>query len=121
MNFKESRPIYLQIADRIMDEIMQHAYSEGGRIPSVREYAATVEVNANTVVRSFDWLQQQEIIFNRRGIGYFVSEGACGTISRLADGNLKKRTSGMFRKMQMLGITADDIDRLYKQFIDSGK
>ena len=43
MNFKESRPIYLQIADRIMDEIMQHAYSEGGRIPSVREYAATVE------------------------------------------------------------------------------
>lgn len=81
MNFKESRPIYLQIADRIMDEIMQHAYSEGGRIPSVREYAATVEVNANTVVRSFDWLQQQEIIFNRRGIGYFVSEGACGTIS----------------------------------------
>lgn len=44
MNFKESRPIYLQIADRIMDEIMQHAYSEGGRIPSVREYAATVEV-----------------------------------------------------------------------------
>ena len=62
MNFKESRPIYLQIAYRIMDEIMQHAYSEGGRIPSVREYAATVEVNANTVVRSFDWLQQQEII-----------------------------------------------------------
>ena len=59
MNFKESRPIYLQIADRIMDEIMQHAYSEGGRIPSVREYAATVEVNANTVVRSFDWLQQR--------------------------------------------------------------
>lgn len=122
MNFKESRPIYLQIADRIMDEIMQHAYSEGGRIPSVREYAATVEVNANTVVRSFDWLQQQEIIFNRRGIGYFVSEGACGTISRLRRREFEEEElSEMFRKMQMLGITADDIDRLYKQFIDSGK
>lgn len=118
MNFKESRPIYLQIADRIMDEIMQHAYSEGGRIPSVREYAATVEVNANTVVRSFDWLQQQEIIFNRRGIGYFVSEGACGTISRLRRREFEEEElPEMFRKMQMLGITADDIDRLYKQFI----
>ena len=54
MNFKESKPIYLQIADRIMDEILQKIYPEDGRIPSVREYAATVEVNANTVARSFD-------------------------------------------------------------------
>lgn len=76
MNFKESKPIYLQIADRIMDEILQDIYPEEARIPSVREYAATVEVNANTVVRSYDYLQTQEIIFNRRGIGYFVSNGA---------------------------------------------
>ena len=50
--------------------------AEEGRIPSVREYAATVEVNANTVVRTYDYLQGQEIIYNKRGIGYFVSAGA---------------------------------------------
>ena len=61
MKFKESKSIYLQIADRINDEILQGQYAEEGRIPSVREYAATVEVNANTVVRTYDYLQGQEI------------------------------------------------------------
>ena len=48
MNFKESKAIYLQIADRICDEILLGQYQEEERIPSVREYAAMVEVNANT-------------------------------------------------------------------------
>lgn len=59
MNFKESKAIYLQIADRICDEILLGQYPEEERIPSVREYAAIVEVNANTVMRSFDYLQVQ--------------------------------------------------------------
>ena len=56
MTFKENKPIYLQIADRIMDEILQEVYEEEGRILSVREYAGIVEVNANTVVRTYDCL-----------------------------------------------------------------
>lgn len=76
MNFKESKAIYLQIADRICDEILLGQYPEEERIPSVREYAAIVEVNANTVMRSFDYLQVQNIIYNKRGIGYFVASGA---------------------------------------------
>ena len=55
MKFKESKSIYLQIADRICDEILQGQYTEEERILSVREYAATVEVNANTVVRTYDY------------------------------------------------------------------
>ena len=55
MKFKESKSIYLQIADRICDEILQGQYPEEERIPSVREYAGTVEVNANTVVRTYDY------------------------------------------------------------------
>ena len=68
MKFKESKSIYLQIADRICDEILQGQYPEEERIPSVREYAGTVEVNANTVVRTYDYLQGLEIIYNKRGI-----------------------------------------------------
>lgn len=49
MNFKESKAIYLQIADRICDEVLLGQYREEERIPSVREYAAVVEVNANTL------------------------------------------------------------------------
>ena len=73
MNFKESKAIYLQIADRICDEILLGQFGEEERIPSVREYAAIVEVNANTVMRSFDYLQSQNIIYNKRG--YFFEGG----------------------------------------------
>ena len=78
MNFKESKAIYLQIADRICDEILLGQFAEEERIPSVREYATIVEVNANTVMRSFDYLQSQNIIYNKRGIGFF--EGRTGLL-----------------------------------------
>ena len=117
MNFKESKPIYLQIADRIMDEILQDIYPEEARIPSVREYAATVEGNANTVVRSYDYLQTQEIIFNRRGIGYFVSNGAKNVILSLRRKVfLDEELPEMFRKIRMLGIPIEEITRLFNDF-----
>lgn len=117
MNFKESKPIYLQIADRIMDEILQGIYPEEARIPSVREYAATVEVNANTVVRSYDYLQTQEIIFNRRGIGYFVSNGAKNAILTLRRKVfLDEELPEMFRKIRMLDIPIEEITRLFNDF-----
>ena len=117
MKFKESRPIYLQIADRICDEIRQGIYPEDGRIPSVREYAATVEVNANTVVRTYDYLQSQEIIFTRRGLGYFVCPGAGGKISSL------RRTTFMevelpefFKQLRALDIPIEEIVRMYGEY-----
>lgn len=117
MNFKESKPIYLQIADRIMDEILQDIYPEEARIPSVREYAATVEVNANTVVRSYDYLQTQEIIFNRRGIGYFVSNGAKNTILALRRKVfLDEELPEMFWKIRMLDIPIEEITQLFNDF-----
>ncbi|MBR2202105.1 MAG: GntR family transcriptional regulator, partial [Bacteroidales bacterium] len=67
MDFKESKPIYMQIVDRICGEILTGVYKAEERIPSVREYAANLEVNANTVVRSYDFLQNKDIIFNKRG------------------------------------------------------
>ena len=65
MDFRDTKAIYLQIADRICDEVLVGKFAEDGRIPSVREYAAVVEVNANTVMRSFDQLQSQGIICGR--------------------------------------------------------
>ena len=71
MDFKNYKAIYLQIADRICDEILLGTYGEEERIPSVREYASVVEVNANTAMRAFDYLQSLQVIYNKRGIGYF--------------------------------------------------
>ena len=118
MKFKESKPIYLQIADRIMEEILQEIYPEEERIPSVREYAAIVEVNANTVVRAYDYLQNQEIIFNKRGIGYFVSKGGKKSILKLRrKAFLSEDVPELFRQMDLLQISSAEIKAMYDDFL----
>ena len=108
MNFKENKPIYLQIADRICDEILQGRYAENDRIPSVRDYAATVEVNANTAMRSYDFLQSRSVIRMQRGIGYFVEPGASERIRSF------RRESFMNEE---LGITVEELEILYRQYL----
>ena len=117
MNFKESKAIYLQIADRICDEVLLGQYREEERIPSVREYAAVVEVNANTVMRSYDYLQSQEVIYNKRGIGYFVASGAHALILSLRkEYFLKEEVDYFFKQMYTLGISAEDMSAMYREF-----
>ena len=118
MKFKESKSIYLQIADRICDEILQGQYKEEERIPSVREYAATVEVNANTVVRSFDYLQGQDIIYNKRGLGYFVAQEGRERILRLRKEVFwKEELPEFFRQLKTLDISMKDVEKLYKEYL----
>jgi DNA-binding transcriptional regulator YhcF (GntR family) len=73
MDFAESNPIYLQIADRLCDSLLAGRYRAGDKIPSVRELAAQLEVNPNTVQRTYATLQEWGIIDTRRGMGYFVT------------------------------------------------
>ena len=116
MDFKESTPIYLQIANRICNEILTGKFPENERIPSVREYAASLEVNANTVVRSYDYLQGNEVIFNRRGIGYFVSPGAVSRILQIRR-NLFMTTQleEFFKEIDVLKISISEIVELYNK------
>lgn len=117
MNFKESNAIYLQIADRICDEIVLGQYVEDERIPSVREYAAIVEVNANTVMRSYDYLQSRNIIYNKRGIGYFVSAEAKSLILSLRKTLfLEEELESFFKQLRILDIPIEEIVKMYKEF-----
>ena len=119
MQFKENQTIYLQIAERISDEILLGHYAIGSRIPSVREYSALVEVNANTVMRSYEFLQTQSIIFNKRGIGFFVSPDAKIKIKSYRRNEfLKNELQRFFIQIYTLNISMEEIDLMYKQFID---
>ena len=70
MIFSNDKAIYVQIAgQRLSDEILAGKYKEDERIPSVREYAVLLEVNANTTVKAYDLLATDEIIYNKRGLG----------------------------------------------------
>src|SRR5574344_2619369 len=74
MIFNNNKAIYLQIADFIFEQVLQNNWKEKSRIPSVRDLGITLEVNPNTVMRTYDFLQNKEIIYNERGIGYFLAE-----------------------------------------------
>lgn len=124
MNFKENnKAIYLQIADKICDEItIAKRFVPGERIPSVREYAASLQVNANTVVHAYDHLQQSGVIFNRRGVGYFVSDDAFAVIRRMheeafMDGEMQY----LFSRLQAMDITPDQLKDLYYEFCKTAK
>ena len=80
MEFDTNKPIYLQIADNICERILSGEFKPGSRIPSVREWGATIGVNPNTVARSYDILTDRKVIYNQRGIGFFVTDDAIGVI-----------------------------------------
>jgi DNA-binding transcriptional regulator YhcF (GntR family) len=110
MDFKNQQAIYLQIAERIMDQILSGQYPEGGKLPSVRDYAAEVEVNVNTVARSFEWLQNQDVVVTRRGLGNFVNEGARQIVLELRKREFfNEQVPEFFRTMKTLGVTLNEI------------
>ena len=120
MNFKEKNSIYLQIADRICDEILQGRYAEGDRLPSVRDYAATVEVNPNTAMRSYDFLQSRAVIRMQRGIGYFVEQGAAGRIRAFRrETFMNEELYDFFRQARSIGITPEELVALYRQYCNN--
>ncbi len=110
MTFNEKKSIYLQIADKICESILTGEYKEEGRIPSVRETAAEVEVNSNTVMRTYDYLQGQEIIYTQRGLGYFVSKGAQKAIKQMRKNEFVKETlPDIVHTMQTLDMSVEEV------------
>ncbi len=120
MLFKENaKPIFLQIADRICDDVMGGTHDEGDRIPSMRDYAATLQVNANTVMRSYEHLQREGIIFNRRGIGFFIAEGARDRITAMSrESFLGEEMADIYRRLNLLGVTPDDLKERYEKYLN---
>lgn len=117
---ENTRPIYLQIADRICYDIMSGVYNPDDRMPSVREYAASVEVNANTVMRSHEYLSTRDIIYNRRGIGFFVASDARNAIVKMRrDAFLNNDIIDFFKELKMLGIAPDELKSMYQNYCNS--
>lgn len=119
MDFKEnSKPIYQQIADRMCDDVMAGLYKPLERIPSVREYAAKVQVNANTVMRSYDYLTTKGIIFNKRGIGYFISDNAADLISQLRrETFFNDEMQYFFSRLSSMNISPDNLAALFAEYL----
>ena len=117
MEFKERRSIYLQIADALADRILAGEWGEEERIPSIREVSADLGVNPNTVMRSFNFLQEREIILNKRGIGYFVDPQGPDRIREWKKEEFISRELPMvFKTMDQLGLNPSDLETYYEKY-----
>ena len=117
MDFEKKDAIYLQIADLMCERILLQEWAEDNRIPSVRELAVNLEVNPNTVMRAYAFLQDQGIIFNKRGIGYFVSPDGLQITRKLFRSNfVRNELPQLCRTLKLLDMDFEEFYSLYKNY-----
>ena len=117
MNFKQDRAIYLQIADYITENILSGKWKEGDRIPSVRDLAVSIEVNPNTVAHTYNYLQDKGIIYNQRGIGYFIDNHAYANTQKLEkEAFFKEQLPSFFKNMMILNMSINEIEKMFDEY-----
>lgn len=105
MEFNSNKSIYLQICDSICERILSGDLAPDARIPSVREYGAEIGVNPNTIMRSYEKLTSEGIIYNKRGIGYFISHDAREIVLEAQRKDfLENELPAIRRRMALLGL-----------------
>ncbi|WP_316817336.1 GntR family transcriptional regulator [Pedobacter nyackensis] len=117
MEFRENEAIYLQIADYAGENILLGKWSLNEKISSVRDLAVELQVNPNTVMRAYEFLQGKGVIMNKRGIGFFVENGAKEKIkSYRKERFLGQELPGFFRNLSLLDISMDEIKKRFEAF-----
>lgn len=116
MDFNAHKPIYLQICGQICDRILNGELKPEDRIRSVRELGAALGVNPNTIMRSYEQLQNDGIIYNKRGIGYFIAENAEETVMETKHKQfIDESIPELAKKMQLLRISDKALLELLEQ------
>lgn len=117
MDFHEDKPIYLQIAELLCEQILTGQWPPEDKIPSVREMGVNLQVNPNTVLRTYDFLQQKDIIFNKRGIGYFVEKDAVKKILDFRREDFYTNTlPNFFKTISLLQISPEEVLQRYPEW-----
>jgi GntR family transcriptional regulator len=118
MDFKENPAIYIQIAEYVCEQILLKKWNLGNKIISIRELAIMMEVNPNTVQRAYDFLQQREIITNKRGVGYFTEADAMERILSFRREQFMENELPVFmRNIYLLKIDFKEMKTLFDQFV----
>lgn len=118
MDFRQNQPIYIQIAEYVCEQILLKKWKLGEKILSIRDIAIELEVNPNTVQRSYDLLQQRGIIVNKRGVGYFADEEAMEKIiSFRKEQFIEHELPVFFKSMYLLKIDIKDLKSQFDQFV----
>ncbi|MCR5393874.1 MAG: GntR family transcriptional regulator [Bacteroidales bacterium] len=110
------KTIFGKVAYLICEEILRGTYQAEDRIPGVRELAVTYEINYNTVIHAMEVLQREEIVYQKRGIGYFVCANAKRKLQKgQREEFLHETLPEVFRRARLLGIDMDQITEVWDE------
>lgn len=116
MDFNESKNIFLQIEEWLNNRILEEKIHAGDRIPSVRELAEEMEVNRNTVMRTYSNMESKGIIENKRGIGFFVADQAASIIQDAQKKEFfEKELPKLVERIKLLKLNSKDLSELVNQ------
>ncbi len=116
LDFTAERSIYLQIAEQIEDSILQNALDEEAQVPSTNQLAMMYRINPATAGKGINLLVDEGILYKRRGIGMFVSEGARRQIQEKRKQNFEETyIKPLLAEASRLGLSPDDVCRMINE------
>lgn len=108
MKFDNNIPIYIQIVNRIKEKIARNELKKGTQLLSIREYAVKLKVNSNTIRKAYNELENNDIIFKKRGIGTFVTEND-QIINKTKEEMVLKLVNDYINGMRSIGYKDENI------------
>ena len=122
MEFGSNQAIYIQIVDYVCENILNGNWKPGDKIHAIRTMAVKLEVNPNTIVRSYSFLQDKDIIYNKRGLGYYIAEDAMLLTRNYKRGEFLNSTlPTFFKAIDLLSIDFHELKTLYDQYTKNQK
>ena len=120
MEFRDNQAVYLQIVDYVCEQILLKNWKAEEKILSIRDLAIELQVTPNTVQRSYDFIQQLDIISNQRGIGFFVEKDAIKKILIYKKNQfVSKELPLFFKTLHLLKMDLEEIESLYNNYMKS--
>lgn len=116
MQFQGEKPIFLQLAEQLEDGILSGAYPEGSQVPSITEYATIYKINPATALKGINLLVNAGLLYKKRGIGMFVSEGARETLRKQRSEDFYHNyIEKLVREAKGLGLTLEQLTDLVRR------
>lgn len=108
MEFNNNIPIYIQVIEKIKQDIVTGKLHPGDKMPSSRDYSNELGINFNTVARVYKEMEMEEILFTKRGLGTFITESS-EKINNLRLEMAKKQIEAFITGMKQIGYSKEEM------------
>lgn len=116
IDFDSERPIFQQIADGLEDAILSGVFPEGSQIPSITEFSVTYKINPATALKGINLLVDENIVYKKRGLGMFVTEGAAEKLrQKRKESFYEKFIKAMVEEAKRLEISREELKAMMER------